>query len=165
MDVDGPDTGGAGTAAMLYAGAIIGVVLRAATWICTSFTVGPLLGLADLLAGDWAPREVLFAQAVVTVVAVVAAVLCGLGIQSEPERYRRPVRLLSALFVVDIVLYLVPLIAAAAIDTLTTPAWIVFGVTVVGNLGLAGLAILIGVRAGAAPARPVGSAADAAALT
>jgi hypothetical protein len=138
----------AGTAAMLYAGAIAGVALRGTTWVLSAFTVGPLLGMVDTLAGGFAAREVLFTQAVVTVAAVVAAILGGLGLQTDPARWRLPVRLLSALFILDALVYLTPIVLAAALDLidLTTAQWGLFGVVVVGNLGLAGLSLLVIVR-------------------
>jgi hypothetical protein len=155
MDGGQHDGTEAGTAAMLYAGAIIGVLLRGTTWVLSAFTVGPLLGMADLLATGFSDRrDVLFAQAVVTVVAVMAAILGGLGLQSEPARFRLPVRVLCALFIVDALLYLAPLVYAATMTfiELPTSAWALFAVAVVGNLGLAGLSLLIIVRTGQAPA-------------
>jgi hypothetical protein len=151
MDAGQRDGTEAGTAAMLYAGAIAGVALRGTTWVLSMFTVGPLLGMIDTLAGELGGRrEVLFAQAVATVAAVVAAILGGLGLQTGPARYRLPVRLLGVLFIVDALVYLTPLILAATMDfvELTTGAWALFGVAVVGNLGLAGLALLVVVRTG-----------------
>jgi hypothetical protein len=98
--IDGQRDGSeAGTPGMLCGGAVAGVLLRGTTWVLSAFTIGPILGFLDLLAGGWATaRTALFAQSVLTVAAVVAAVLCGLGLQSDPARYRRPVRLLAALF-------------------------------------------------------------------
>src|SRR5689334_8102490 len=93
----------AGTAAMLYAGAITGVLLRGATWLFSGLTVGPVLGVLDLLAGGYSgERTLLFAQAVLTVAAVVTAVFCAVGLQTDPGWYRRPVRLLSWLFILDV---------------------------------------------------------------
>jgi predicted transporter len=149
MDGGQRDGTEAGTAAMLYAGAITGVALRGTTWVLSAFTIGPLLGLADTLAGEYHDRRgVLFAQAVVTVAAVVAAVMAGLGLQTDPARCRRPVRLLGTLFILDALLYLTPIVFAAAMDfvELTTAGWALFGVVVLGNLGLAGLSLLIIVR-------------------
>ena len=42
-----------GTAAMLYAGAVTGVLLRGTTWVLRAFTIGPVLGLVDTVAGGW----------------------------------------------------------------------------------------------------------------
>ena len=134
---------------MLYTGAIVGVVLRAATWVLSAFTIGPVLGLIDTVASAFGDRrEMLFAQAVVTVAAVVAAILGGLGLQTDPARYRLPVRLLCALFILDVLVYLAPIVFAASMEFVefTTAAWAVFGVAVVGNLGLAGLSLLVIVR-------------------
>jgi hypothetical protein len=149
MDGGQRDGTEAGTAAMLYAGAIIGVALRGTTWVLSAFTIGPLLGMVDTLAGAFGDhREMLFAQAAVTVAAVVAAILGGLGLQTDPTRYRLPVRLLCVLFILDALVYLTPLVLAATMEfvELTTAAWAVFGVAVVGNLGLAGLSLLVIVR-------------------
>jgi hypothetical protein len=139
----------AGTAAMLYAGAVSGVVLRGTIWVLSAFTVGPVLGFLDTLAVAWSdPREVLFLQAVLTVAAVVAAVLCGLGLQADPARYRRRVRLLGYLFIADAVVYLVPVVTVATMPVdLTTSGWAWFAAAVVGNLGLAGWCVLIIFRA------------------
>ena len=139
-----------GTAAMLYAGAVTGVLLRGTTWVLSAFTIGPVLGLVDTVAGGFHPRrEMLFAQSVVTVVAVLAAILGGLGLQTDPARTRLPVRLLCLLFIVDALVYLAPVVAVATVGfvEITTSAWALFAVAVVGNLGLAGLAVLIIVRA------------------
>src|SRR5690349_1037072 len=139
----------AGAATMLYIGAIVGVLLRGATWVFSSLTIGPLLGVIDTLAGDYTDRrELLFVQAVVTVVAVLVATLGGLGLQMDPGRYRLPVRLLCGIFILDALVYLAPLVYAAAMTAveLTTFAWVVFGVTIVGNLGLVGLSLLIIIR-------------------
>jgi hypothetical protein len=149
MDAGQRDGTEAGTAAMLYAGAIVGVVLRAATWVLSAFTIGPLLGMVDLVAGAFGDRrEVLFAQAAVTVTAVVAAIVGGLGLQTDPARYRLPVRVLCGLFILDVVVYLTPIVFVATMDfvELTTDAWALFAVAVVGNLGLAGLSLLVIVR-------------------
>jgi len=138
-----------GTAAMLYTGAVVGVLLRGTTWVLSAFTIGPLLGMIDTVAGAWGERrEALFVQATVTVAAVVAAALGGSGLQSDPARYRLPVRLLSVLFILDVLVYLTPLVLAATLPVvaLTTSAWALFAVTVVGNLALAGLALLILIR-------------------
>ncbi len=146
----------AGTAAMLYAGAVTGVLLRGTVWVLSAFTAGPVLGFLDTAAVAWSePRRVLFWQAVVTVAAVVAAVLCGLGLQTDPGWYRRPTRLLSCLFIADVVLYLVPVVTAATLPVaVSTSGWVLFGVAVVGNLGLAGLCVLIIHRARRLPAAP-----------
>lgn len=138
-----------GTAGMLFTGAVVGVLLRGATWVLTAFVVGPVFGLFDLLLTDMTSRTVtLFGQAVLTVAAVVVSVLCGLGLLSEPARYRPRVRLLSCLIVVDVLIYLVPVVAAAGYyPELSTRAWWVFGLATVGNLALAGLAVLIAWRA------------------
>jgi hypothetical protein len=151
----------AGTAAMLYAGAIAGVLLRGATWVLSAFAAGPVLGLLDSAAVAWStPREVLFWQAVVTVAAVVAVVICGVGLQTDPARYRLPVRLLAYLFIADTVLYLVPVVTLATLPMpVSTSEWALFGAAVVGNLGLAGLCVLIAHRA-----RRLGPAAAPAAL-
>ncbi|GAA3343263.1 hypothetical protein GCM10020358_81380 [Amorphoplanes nipponensis] len=162
MDSGQRDGSEPGTAAMLYAGAVAGVLLRGTTWVLSGLTVGPLLGVMDTLAGGWSDRrETLFVQATVTVLAVLAAVLGGLGLQTEPARYRLPVRLLAALFILDALAYLAPLVLAAGwpVVELTTAAWALFAVTVVGNLALAGLALLIivrsrRVRAAEAPVAP-----------
>ena len=138
-----------GTAAMLYAGAVTGVLLRGGTWVLSAFTIGPVLGLVDTLAGEfYSRREALFVQAVVTVGAVLAVVLGGVGLQSDPARFRLPVRLLCGVFILDAVLYLAPIVFAASFEAVqvTTSAWVVFGVAVVGNLGLAGLSLLIIIR-------------------
>ncbi len=149
----------AGTAAMLYAGAIAGVVLRGTVWVLSAFTAGPVLGFLDTAAVAWSDeRAVLFLQGGLTVVAVVAAVVCGVGLQTDPARYRRPVRLLSYLFIADAVLYLVPIVTAATLPVAVTGSgWALFGVAVVGNLALAGLCVLIAhrsrrLRPAAAPA-------------
>ena len=134
---------------MLYAGAIVGVLLRGTTWVLSGLTVGPLLGVIDTLAGEFGDRrETLFAQAMVTVLAVLAAILGGLGLQTEPGRYRLPVRLLCGLFILDALVYLAPLVfgASMAFIELTTAQWALFGTAIVGNLGLAGLALLIIIR-------------------
>lgn len=140
-----------GTAAMLYAGAIAGVVLRGSTWVLSAFTVGPVLGMIDTVAGQFATaREALFVQSVVTVGAVLAAVLGGLGLQTDPARARLPVRLLCVLFILDALVYLAPIVFAATMTyvELTTSAWALFAVAVVGNLALAGLALLVIARTG-----------------
>lgn len=140
---------------MLYAGAIVGVLLRGTTWVLSAFTVGPLLGMIDtIVSGLGDRRETLFAQALVTVLAVLAAIVGGLGLQNDPGRYRLRVRLLCGLFILDVLLYLAPLVLAAtmAFVELTTSAWMLFGVAVVGNLGLAGLSLLIIVRTRRLPA-------------
>jgi hypothetical protein len=139
----------AGTAAMLWGGAVVGVGLRGTTWVMTAFTVGPVLGFLDTAAESWSTRrEVLFLQAVVTVAAVVAAVFCGLGMQNDPAAYRRPTRWLSYLFIADAVIYLTPVVMAAMLPVaITTETWALFGAAVVGNLGLAGLCMLIAIRA------------------
>src|SRR4051812_11586533 len=94
-----------GTFALLGIGAILGVLLRGVTWMLSSFTVGPLFGLADLAAVPFTDRrELLFAQAAGTVVAVLAVVLAGLGLQTDPGRYRLLVRLLCAVFILDVVI-------------------------------------------------------------
>lgn len=50
----------AGTAAMLFAGAIIGVLLRGTVWVLSAFTAGPILGFLDAFAVGWGDeREVL----------------------------------------------------------------------------------------------------------
>ena len=155
----------AGTAAMLYAGAITGVLLRGTVWVLSAFTAGPVLGFLDTAAVAWSePRRVLFWQAVVTVAAVVAAVVCGAGLQTDPARYRPATRVLSYLFIADAVLYLVPVVTAATLPVaVSTSGWVLFGVAVVGNLGLAGLCVLIahrsrGLRAApGVPATPVGT--------
>jgi len=151
----------AGTAAMLYAGAIAGVLLRGTIWVLSAFTAGPVLGFVDSAAVAWStPREVLFWQAIVTVAAVVAVVFCGLGLQTDPARYRLPVRLLAYLFIADSLLYLLPVVAAVSLPIpLSTSEWALFGAAVVGNLGLAGLCVLIAHRA-----RRLGPAAAPAAL-
>ncbi|MEU8608245.1 hypothetical protein AB0C29_09610 [Actinoplanes sp. NPDC048791] len=158
MDAGQHDGTEPGTAAMLYAGAIVGVLLRGATWVLSSFTLGPVLGIVDTVAGEYvARREALFVQAVVTVAAVVAAILSGLALQSDPARFRWPVRLLCGLFILDAILYLTPIVFAAGIGDIefTTVAWAVFAVAVVGNLGLAGLSLLIIIRTRTrAPRRP-----------
>lgn len=149
MDAGQRDGTEAGTAGMLYAGAVIGVLLRGTTWVLSAFMIGPLLGAIDLFAGALTDRrEALFLQATVTVAAVIAAVLCGLGLQTDPARYRLPVRLLCALFILDALVYLAPLVLIAALDYIevTRSGWALFGVTVVGNLGLAGLSILVMAR-------------------
>jgi hypothetical protein len=135
----------AGTAAMLYAGAVTGVLLRGAIWVLSAFTAGPVLGFLDTAAVAWsAERDILFLQAVLTVAAVVAAVVCGLGLQTDPARYRRPVRLLGYLFIADAVLYLAPIVTAATLPVpVSTTEWTLFGSAVVGNLALAGLCVLI----------------------
>lgn len=135
----------AGTAAMLYAGAVCGVLLRGAIWVLSALTAGPVLGFLDQAALAWGDeREILFLQAVLTVAAVVAVVLCGLGLQNDPARYRRPVRVLGYLFIADAVLYLAPIVTAATLGVpFSSREWALFGVTVVGNLALAGLCVLI----------------------
>jgi hypothetical protein len=138
-----------GTAAMLYIGAIAGVVLRGGTWVASAFTLGPVLGIVDTVAGEYvARREALFVQAIVTLVAVLAAVLGGLGLQTDPASFRWPVRVLCGLFILDAILYLTPIVIAAGFASIefTTLAWAVFAVAVVGNLGLAGLSLLIIIR-------------------
>jgi hypothetical protein len=87
---------------------------------------------------------------------VVAAILGGLALQSDPARFRWPVRLLCGLFILDVILYLTPIVFAAGIGDIefTTAAWAVFAVAVVGNLGLAGLSLLIIIRS-RAPRRVV----------
>jgi hypothetical protein len=138
-----------GTAAMLYGGAITGVLLRGTTWVLSAFTIGPVLGMIDTVAGGfYARRETLFVQAVITVGAVLAAILGGLGLQTDPARSRLPVRLLCVLFIVDALVYLTPLVLVATMGfvEITTSAWALFAVAVVGNLGLAGLAVLIILR-------------------
>ena len=56
--------------------------------------------------------------------------------------------MLCGLYLVDALVYLAPLVLAASLAfvELTTSAWVLFGVTVVGNLGLAGPSLLIIVR-------------------
>jgi hypothetical protein len=166
----------AGTAAMLYAGAVTGVLLRGTTWVLSAFMIGPLLGPIDMLAGALGDRrEVLFLQAAVTVAAVVAAILGGLGLQTDPARYRLPVRLLCVLFILDALAYLTPLVIVAGLGFIevTQSGWALFGVAVVGNLGLAGLSILVLARTrrvraaseprpGVWPGRPQGTSAECA---
>jgi hypothetical protein len=143
--VDQRDGSEPGTAALLWTGAIVGVLLRGTTWVLSAFTVGPVLGLADTLTSDLTGRrEMLFLQALLTVIAVLVTVMAGLGLQTDPARYRLPVRLLCALFILDILLYLAPVIFAVTVDIgLTTSAWALFAVAVLGNLGLAGLCVQI----------------------
>ena len=43
----------AGTAAMLFTGAIAGVLLRGATWFLSAGTIGPVLGFLDTAAVSW----------------------------------------------------------------------------------------------------------------
>ena len=138
-----------GTAAMLLAGTVAGVLLRGAVWVLSDFSAGPVLGFLDTAAVAWSsPREVLFWQAIVTVVTVVAVVFCALGLQTDPARYRLPVRLLAYLFIADVVLYLVPVVTAATLPVpVSTSEWALFGAAVVGNLALAGLCVLIAHRA------------------
>jgi hypothetical protein len=95
-----------GTAAMLYGGAIAGVLLRGTTWVLTA-------------------------------------------------RSRLPVRLLCVPFVLDALGYLTPIVAFADMGfvEITTSAWALFAVAVVGNLGLAGLALLIIIRSRAPRSR------------
>ena len=137
--------GTAGAATMLWAGAATGVALRGTIWVLSSLTIGPIFGFLDLVAASYiGHRPALFWQAVLSVVAVVAAVMCGLGLHTEPARYRWPARGLALLFVVDAIVYLAPLVAFATVDVeFTTPAWALFGAAVIGNLGLAGLSVLI----------------------
>ena len=138
----------AGTAAMLFTGAVAGVLLRGTTWFLSAATIGPVLGFLDTLAASWIdPRLTVFLQALLTVTAVVAAVLGGLGLMTDPARYRRPVRLLCYLLIADTLIYLVPIVTAAALPVdVTASAWALFGVAVLGNLGLAGLCALIAAR-------------------
>lgn len=147
--VDQRDGSEPGTALLLWTGAVVGVLLRGATWVLSAFTVGPVLGVADLAADGFAHhRELLFAQAVLTIAAVLAAVVTGTGLQTDPARWRRPVRLLCLVFIVDNLAYLTPLVVVVTTGVgLTTPAWGLFGVAVLGNLGLAGLCVQILVRA------------------
>lgn len=135
-------------ATMLWAGAGAGVLLRGATWVLSSLTIGPVVGFLDLVAAGWiGDRTALFWQAVLTVVAVVAALMCGLGLRTEPDRYRWPARGLAALFVLDTVVYLAPVVAFATVDVeVSRSAWALFGAAVLGNLGLAGLSVLIMIR-------------------
>jgi hypothetical protein len=145
MEIDQRDGSEPGTAALLWTGAIVGVLLRGTTWVLSAFTVGPVLGMIDFVAGEYAPRrDTLFLQALITVAAVLAAVLTGVGLQTDPARYRVAVRALCALFIVDNLLYLGPVVAVVTMDLeLTTSAWALFAVAVLGNLGLAGLCVQI----------------------
>jgi len=138
----------AGTAAMLCTGAITGVLLRGATWFLSAGTIGPVLGFLDTAAVSWSNRrEILFLQALLTVTTVVAAVLGGLGLLTDPARYRRPVRLLCYLLIADTVVYLVPIVTAATLPVdVTTSAWALFAASVLANLALAGLCWLIATR-------------------
>lgn len=149
--------GATSAATMLWAGAATGVALRGTTWVLSSLTIGPIFGFLDLVAAGWiGDRSALFWQAVLTIVAVVAAVMCGLGLHAEPARYRWPARGLALLFIVDAIVYLAPLVAFATVDVeFTTPAWALFGAAVIGNLGLAGLSVLILVRTRRPAAAPV----------
>jgi hypothetical protein len=148
-EIDQRDGSEPGTAALLWTGAVVGVLLRATTWVLSAFTVGPVLGMIDFMAAEYAPRRVtLFLQALVTVAAVLAAVLIGVGLQTDPARYRPAVRLLCALFMLDNLLYLVPIVFIVMMNLeLTTSAWALFAVAVLGNLGLAGLCVQIIFRA------------------
>lgn len=147
-------------AAMLWGGAVVAVVLRGAVWVYSGFTLGPVLGFADTLAGLFAGhRDVLFWQSVITVLTVVAAIIGGLGMQSDPARYRWPVRLLAGLFVVDAILYLAPMVALFTVEVpYSTGEWALFVVAVVGNLGLAGLGLLIVLRSARPEAAPAPAA-------
>jgi len=138
----------AGTAAMLFTGSIASVLLRGATWFLSAATIGPVLGFLDTLAVSWiGSRLTLFLQALLTVAAVVAAVLGGLGLMTDPARYRRPVRVLCYLLIADAVIYLVPIVTAAALPVdVSTSAWALFVASVIGNLALAGLCALAAVR-------------------
>jgi hypothetical protein len=127
---------------------VAGVLIRGATWFLSAATIGPVLGFLDTAAGTrFDRREILFAQAILTVLTVIAAVVCGVGLLTDPGRYRRPVRLLCYLLIADSVIYLVPLVIAATLPVdVTTSAWVLFVVAVIGNLALAGLCTLIATR-------------------
>jgi hypothetical protein len=152
---DGTD---AATARMLFAGTAAAVVLRGLTWAFSSLAIGPLLGAVGALLGAvGSSKPVLFVQAVLTVAAVVVAVVCAAGLRDDPQRFRRPVRLLSYVFIADVVLYLAPIVVLVAINPgLSGSAWLLFAVATVGNLALAWLALLIVRRTG--PARTVPAA-------
>src|SRR5690349_8782546 len=116
-EIDQRDGSEPGTAALLWTGAIVGVLLRGTTWVLSAFTVGPVLGMIDFLAAEYAPRrETLFLQALLTVAAVLATALLGVGLQTDPARHRPAVRLLCALFILDNLIYLGPVVFIAAVD-------------------------------------------------
>lgn len=152
---DGTD---AATARMLFAGTAAAVVLRGLTWAFSSLTIGPLLGvLGAFLGAVGSSRPVLALQAVLTVAAVVVAVVCAAGLRDDPERFRRPVRVLSYVFIADVVVYLAPIVVVVAINPgLSGSAWLLLTVATVGNLALAWLALLISRRTG--PVRTVPAA-------
>jgi hypothetical protein len=136
------------TARMLFGGVAAAVVLRGLTWAFSSLTIGPLLGVLDLLLGGRGQANgVQLVQAVLTVAAVAAGLLGAAGLRADPARFRRPVRLLSYVFVGDVVVYLAPVVLVAVINPgLSAPAWLLFAVAAAGNVALAWWAILIARR-------------------
>lgn len=145
-----PDGTDAATARMLFGGTAAAVVLRGLTWAFSSLTVGPLLGVVGALLGAvGSSKPVLFGQAVLTVAAVVVAVVCAAGLRADPQRFRRPVRVLSYVFIADVVVYLAPILVLIAINPgLSGSAWTLLTVATVGNLALAWLAVVISRRTG-----------------
>jgi hypothetical protein len=137
------------TARLLFAGTAATVVLRGATWALSSLTIGPLLGVLDVFFGAIGGSTVVsLVQAVLSVAAIMAAMVCAAGIRNEPARFRRPVRVLAYVFVADVVIYLAPIFVVAAMNpNLTSTAWVLFLLAAVGNVGLAWLAIVIARRA------------------
>jgi hypothetical protein len=152
---DGTD---AATAGMLFAGTAAAVLLRGLTWAFSSLTIGPLLGAAGALLGAvGSSKPVLLLQAVLTVAAVVVAVVCAAGLRADPERFRRPVQVLSYVFIADVVVYLAPIVVlVAVVPGLSGSAWLLLAVATVGNVALAGLALVISRRTG--PVRSVPAA-------
>jgi hypothetical protein len=142
------------TARLLFAGTAAAVVVRGLTWALSSLTIGPLLGVLDLLIGGTGESKAVQAvQAVLTVGAVLTAIVCAVGLRSDPARFRRPIRILSWVFAADVVIYLAPIILVAAINPgLNGLAWSLFALAGVGNVALAWLALVIARRTRRVPA-------------
>lgn len=144
------------TARMLFAGTAATVVLRGATWALSSLTIGPLLGVLDVVLGAIGGTTVVsLVQAVLAVAAIIVAMVCAAGVRNEPARFRRPVRVLAYVFVADVVIYLAPIVVVGAMNPkLTLIAWMLFLVAAVGNVALAWLAIVIARRVRPVPVAP-----------
>jgi hypothetical protein len=142
------------TARLLFAGTAATVLLRGVIWALSSLTIGPLFGLLDLLLGRFSTSTVVLGlQAVATVAAVIIALVCAAGLRNEPGRFRRPVRILSWVFVADVVVYLAPVVLIVAISpALNGLAWTLFALAAAGNLALGWLALIIGRRTRPLPA-------------
>ncbi|HET9516583.1 MAG TPA: hypothetical protein VFO77_02530 [Actinoplanes sp.] len=137
----------AATARLLFIGTAAAVVVRGLTWMLSGLTFGPILGLIDWWISSSGIMAVLVLQAVVTALSPPVALWCAVGLRNDPGRFRRLARILSWVFAVDVVVYVVPIVLMVVQYPATSLSrWLLFAFAIIGNAALGWLAVVIARR-------------------